>query len=76
MLPKRQMGAPASSRPSRATKKRAGNTIHQPIGRRGRQLGPSIPSGAIANSSTDPAAIEAILEALPQFQGGGGCSAE
>ena len=69
MPPKRKTAAPASSRPSRATKTRAGDTIHQAIGRRGRQTAPVAPlpdSGAVV---IDPSVLRATLEALPQLTG-------
>jgi hypothetical protein len=68
MPPKRKTAAPASVRPSRATKTKASDTIHQAIRRPGRQSAPVLTqpaSGAVLN----PTELGAMLETLPQFAG-------
>ena len=66
---KRKSAAPASSRPNRATKTKPSDTIHQAIGRRGRQMGLIASPGAVVNPSVDPSALGAVLKTLPQLQG-------
>ena len=70
MPPKRRTAAPATSRPSRVTKTRAGETIHQAIGGRAHQtalVSTSPDSGAVV---PNPSVLRATLEALqPQLAG-------